>query len=347
METKISTLVPLAIAAALALGGLVLGLVARRSWLPVLGQRLGLGQGVVEALRGPVLLWCVMLGLYLAARLSLLPGAASAIVRQLLVVLLIMSVAWSLGGAIALALHHRTAAIDGAPQSVRLVGNLVRAIVIGLGALVAMQSIGISITPLLTALGVGGLAVGLALQDTLANLFAGIHILASGQVRPGDFVRLESGEQGFVQDITWRYTTVRQPGNNVTIVPNAKLASAIITNYQLPDPEVAMAVPVSVGDASDLTKVEAVTTAVAKEVMTDVEGAVPTFEPSVRFTAFTDGAISFTVNLRARQFSDQDLIRHELIKRLQVRYQAEDIETPKRTVYSVPVSLPARSRARK
>ena len=127
----------------------------------------------------------------------------------------------------------------------------------------------------------------------------------------------------------------------------AALASAILTNYQLPDPELAVVVPVSVSDASDLAKVEAVTTAVAQEVMADVEGAVATFEPSVRFNALGDGAITASVTLRARQFSDQDLIRHELIKRLQVRYQAEGIETPKRTVYSVPVSLPVRSRARK
>ncbi len=346
MERDLSALVPLAIAVALILGGLVLGLYARRRWLPALGGSLGLGPGVVGALRGPVVLWCVMLGLYLAARLSLLPGAASAVVRQVLVVLLIMSVAWSLGGAIALALTHRTAAA-GAAQSVRLVGNLARATVIGLGALVALASLGISITPLLTALGVGGLAVGLALQDTLANLFAGIHILVSRQVRPGDFVRLESGEQGYIQDITWRYTTVRQTSNNVTVVPNSKLASAIITNYYLPDPELAVTVPVSVSDASDLAHVEAVTTAVAKEVMTDVAGAVPTFEPSVRFSAFGDGAINVAVSLRAREFGDQDLLKHELIKRLQVRYRAEGIETPKRTVYSVPVAAPVRSRTRK
>ena len=352
MEANLPTLVLLAIAVALVLGGLVLGLVARRSWLPALGSALGLGPGVVGALRGPIVLWCVMLGLYLAARLSLIPGAASIVVRQVLVVLLIMSVAWSLGGAIALALHHRTAAI-GAPQSVRLVGNLVRVTVIGLGALVALQSLGISITPLLTALGVGGLAVGLALQDTLANLFAGIHILASRQVRPGDFVRLESGEEGYVQDITWRYTTVRQMSNNVTIVPNAKLASAIITNYHLPEPELAVLVPVGVSYASDLSRVETVTMQVGKEVMAQVVGGVPAFEPFIRYNAFSDSSINFTVILRGREFGDQHLIRHEFIKRLHARYQAEGIEIPFpiRTVHlrqaDAPATLPVRSRARK
>jgi len=352
MEPKLSTFVPLAIAVALVLGGLVLGLVARRSWLPALGSALGVGPGVVGTLRGPVVLWCVMLGLYLAARLSLLPGAASAVVRQLLVVLLIMSVAWSLGGAIALALHHRTAAM-GAYQSVRLVGNLVRGTVIGLGALVALGSLGIAITPLLTALGVGGLAVGLALQDTLANLFAGIHILVSRQVRPGEFIRLESGEEGYVQDITWRYTTIRQLPNNLTIVPNAKLASAIITNYHQPEPELAVLVPVGVSYASDLARVEAVTAAVGKEVMAEVKGGVPTFDPFIRYNAFSDSSINFTVILRGREFADQHLIRHEFIKRLHARYHAEGIEIPFpiRTVHlhhaEGPAVLLARSRTRK
>jgi len=248
------------------------------------------------------------------------------VVRKLLVVLLIVSVTWALGRAVAAAVTAR-AAVAMLP-SVNLVSNLARILVLTLGGLVILQTLGISITPLITALGIGGLAVGLALQDTLAKLFAGIHILVSRQVRPGDYVRLDSGEEGYVQDVTWRYTTIRQLPNNLTIVPNAKLASAVVTNYYLPDTELAVLVQVGVSYDSDLARVETATVAVGKEVMAEVKGGVPGFVPFIRYNAFADSSIDFTVILRGREVVDQHLIRHEFIKRLHDRYRAEGIEIP-------------------
>lgn len=327
MELRVADLAPLAIAVALAGAGLVFGLIVRRWWLPALAHGIGLDDGVVRALRGPLVLWAVMLGVYVAARVSTLPEGAGAVLRSALSVLLILSVSWSVGKTIALILQHRARALGTLP-AVNLVGNLTQLLLVVLGVLVALQSLGISVTPLLTALGVGGLAVGLALQDTLANLFAGIHIIASRQVRPGDFIRLESGEEGYVRDVTWRYTTIRQLPNNVTIVPNAKLASSILTNYYRPDPELAVLVPVGVSYASDLARVEAVTIAVAKEVMGEVPGGVPSFEPFIRYNAFAESSINFTVILRGREVVDQHLIRHEFIKRLHRRFRTEGIEIP-------------------
>ncbi len=139
-----------------------------------------------------------------------------------------------------------------------------------------LQSFGISVTPLLTALGVGGLAVALALQDTLSNLFAGINILLSKQTKVGDFIKLSTGEEGFVEDLNWRSTTIRQLANNMVVVPNQKIATSIITNYALPETECSMLVAVGVSYDSDLDHVEKITVAVAKEVLRDTDGAVKT-----------------------------------------------------------------------
>ena len=343
-EVTFNALVPLGIAAAIAFAGLALGLALRRTALPALGRAIGIDASVIAVLRGPVVLWAFVLGCYIAAKVSPLPGAASEVVRNVLLVLLIFSVAWTIGKAATLFIAHHTRAI-GASTSVQLISTLTQAAVLLLGALVALNSLGIPITPLLTALGVGGLAVGLALQDTLANLFAGIHILVSRQVRPGDFVRLDSGEEGYVQDVTWRYTTIRQLSNNLVVVPNAKLASAIVHNFYLPDPEQAVLVPVGVSYASDLAQVEAVTIAVAKEVLAEVQGGVTTFEPFIRYNAFSDSSINFNVIMRGREFVDQHLIRHEFIKRLHHRFQAERIEIPfpMRTVHLHQMEPPARA----
>lgn len=216
----------------------------------------------------------------------------------------------------------------GVLPSTSIFTNLARVAVLTIGFLVILQSLGITITPILTALGVGGLAVALALQETLANLFAGLHILISRQVRPGDYIQLDSGEAGYVTDINWRNTTIRALPNNMIIVPNAKLASTIITNFNQPQQELSFLVEVGVGYESDLKQVEQVTIEVAKELLKEVQGGVPTFEPFIRYHTFADSSINFTVILRAGEFADQYLLKHEFIKRLHERFRKEKIEIP-------------------
>lgn len=224
--------------------------------------------------------------------------------------------------------------------------NITRVVVLAMGFLVVLQTLGISIAPLLTALGVGGLAVALALQDTLANLFAGVHILASKTVQPGDYIRLSSGEEGYVVDINWRNTVVRQLSNNLVIIPNTQLSGTNMTNFSRPEQEMTLTVQVGVGYDSDLEHVERVTVEVVAEVMKGVEGAVPEHEPAVRFHTFGDSRISFTVILGVGEFSDQYRIKHEFIKRLHQRFRAEGIRIPSpvRTVAlaqgSAPIVIP-------
>ncbi|CUS87009.1 Small-conductance mechanosensitive channel [Candidatus Kryptonium thompsonii] len=212
---------------------------------------------------------------------------------------------------------------------------LTRIIVFIIGILIILHSLGISITPILTALGVGGLAVALALQDTLSNLFAGLHIILTRQIKPGDYIKLETGEEGYVVDITWRNTTIRELPNNYIIIPNLKLAQAIVKNHYLPDREISVTVQLGVSYDSDLEKVERVTIEVAKEVMMEVPGGIPEFQPFIRYHTFGDFSINFTVIMRCREFTDQYLIKHEFIKRLHKRYKDEGIiiPFPIRTVY--------------
>lgn len=197
-----------------------------------------------------------------------------------------------------------------------------------LGGLVLLRSLGVSIAPLLTALGVGGLAVALALQDTLSNLFAGLQILASKKVVPGDYVQLDSGEEGYVVDINWRNTSLRHLRNNVILVPNARLASATVTNYYKPFPEMSVLVGVGVSYRSDLPHVERITTDVARQTLEEVEGGVPDFEPFIRYGGFGESSIDFNVILRVSEPTAQYLVTHEFVKRLHERFGREGIEIP-------------------
>ncbi len=313
--------------------GLLVSMALRRTVFARLSRRASASRSevddlIVAALQGPVVLAGLILGLYVGLDLWPLASGLERVVQRTLLVLVLVLATWVAARLGAEIVHAQTRPAHGSLPSVTLLPNLTRMTVLVVGALVILESLGISITPIVTALGVGGLAVALALQDTLANLFAGVHVLLSRQVRPGDFVRLSSGEEGYVQDITWRYTTIRQLPNNITVVPNSKLAGAVTTNYYLPEQETAVLVEVGVAYDSDLPAVERVTVDIARSVMREVEGAVPSFEPFIRYHTFGDFSINFTVILRAREVTAQYLIKHEFIKRLHRRYQEEKIEIP-------------------
>jgi small-conductance mechanosensitive channel len=209
-----------------------------------------------------------------------------------------------------------------------LTRNVAWTLIAILGLLVILNGLGLSITPMLTALGVGGLAVALALQEPLANFFAGLFITLAGQIRVGDYVKLDSGQEGYVVDFSWRSTRLRMLANNLVVVPNAKLAQAIVVNHDLPSRDLAVLVDVGVDYGSDLAQVERVVMDVGHEVMTDVAGGVPEFEPFIRYHTFGDSSIDFTVILRAREFVDQYLIKHEFVKRLHARFNQEGIVIP-------------------
>lgn len=212
--------------------------------------------------------------------------------------------------------------------SASLLSNLAKIIVYVLGALMILQTLGISITPILAALGIGGLAVALAFQDTLSNLFSGLYLIISGQVRTGDYIKLQTGEEGYVRDITWRNTVIKELPNNLIVVPNTKLATAIFTNYHLPAKEINLPIQVGVSYDSDLDYVEQITIEVAKEVMQEMVGDIIDFEPFIAYQAFGEYSIQFMVFIRVNEFQDQRLARHKFIKKLHRRYQQEGIIIP-------------------
>jgi Small-conductance mechanosensitive channel len=249
-------------------------------------------------------------------------------IERVLLAAIVLTVSLTIAGFAANMVNRVALSRSGVAHSASIFVLLTKGTIVGVGVMVLLQSIGISVAPLLTALGVGGLAVALALQDTLRNLFAGIQILASKKVQPGDFVKLDTGEEGYVDDINWRNTTVRQLNGNIVIVPNAHLADTVMTNYHQPAEEMSVSVQVGVGYESDLDEVERITLEVARDVQRTVEGAMPDHEPLIRFHTFADMRINFSVILRAAEPTAQYVIVHEFIKRLHRRYRAEGIEIP-------------------
>jgi small-conductance mechanosensitive channel len=204
----------------------------------------------------------------------------------------------------------------------------VKVLVIAIAAIVLLGALGVSVAPLLTTLGIGGLAAAFGLRETFANLFAGVQITLSGNIHVGDFVKLETGEEGIIEDIHWRATRVQTLLNHLVVIPNSKLAESIVTNYHLPSKDVAIVVELGVHQASDLERVERVAAEVARSIMKTVPGAVPEFQPLVRFASFKESSIAVNVILRVREFRNHILIRHEFIKALLPAFAREGIVIP-------------------
>jgi small-conductance mechanosensitive channel len=197
---------------------------------------------IIQAAKGPFTVLSFMLALYFALQFSKLPANIVGIMSKSILILGIISVTLTLANLFAGIIKVYASSIDSAMPVTSLTQNITRIFVYSIGALIILNSLGVSITPILATLGVGGLAVALALQDTLSNLFAGFHIIVAKQIRTGDYIRLETGEEGYVVDINWRSTKIKMLPNNLVLVPNDKLNKAIITNYYLPDKEMAIQV---------------------------------------------------------------------------------------------------------
>ena len=282
----------------------------------------------INALRGVPVSLCLVVGLYWIVNTINIIEPLTRLLSYILFTVIILSItrvaARTINGFISL---HIESSQQKLPKTT-LLNTILNVVIYAMGVLVVLQYYGISIAPILTAMGVGGMAVALALQETLANIFSGLHLILSKQLRLDDYIKLSTGEEGRVTDITWRFTTiVPAGGGNMIVIPNQKIASSNITNYSMPRKDIVISIPVGVAYDSDLDKVERVTLDVAKEVMAQIDKDVK-MEPAVRFHTFGESSIDFNVVLHSSYFEHQFLLKHEFIKALTRRYREEGIEIP-------------------
>jgi len=207
----------------------------------------------------------------------------------------------------------------------RFLRRIMVLIIYAIGVLIMMDYLGIRITPILAGLGIGGLAVALALQPLLGNFFASTQIISDRVVRVGDYMEMDDGTRGYVTDVGWRSTRIRTVYNNLVIIPNSRLAESIITNYQNPTTAMGITVTAGVSYSSDLAQVERVALEVAREVIEELDEAIKEFEPWFRFEEFGESNINFWVWVQANDRIGSFRVKSELIKRLHARFAEEGI----------------------
>ena len=283
---------------------------------------------VVSVTRLPSHLWVLCTSILIAIRTVPLPGGIEPLMHRILVAVLILSATMVLARFLAEFVQHYSSQPGIAPATTGVTRIVVQAVVILIGMLVFLGSLGINIAPLLGALGVGGLAVGLALQPTLSNLFAGFQIAMVRQIRPGHRIALDSGQEGYVTDISWRTTTLRTPSNHLIIIPNSRLAESIVVNYDMPDRPVNIPLTIGVSYDSTTREVQEVLEDEVRKLRDELPGMVRDFEPIVRFQSFGDFSLNFLVILRVQSFDEQFAIWGEIHHRIFERLQREGIEIP-------------------
>lgn len=203
---------------------------------------------------------------------------------------------------------------NGRVLSASLLGSIVQALVVTIGLLIILESFGIAIEPLLTALGIGGLAVALALQPTLANLFAGIQLVASRSLRPGDFISV-TGFEGYVEDVGWRTTRIRDVTNNIVIMPNQTLATSPFVNYRLGTRALAVEIPFVVRVGADPETVEHAAIDAGHEAMKRLGVSEDGAGPSVRFEQMNpDGTLQAHLVMYVPESLDANKARNEALK---------------------------------
>ncbi|MEM9449921.1 MAG: mechanosensitive ion channel domain-containing protein [Cyanobacteria bacterium P01_E01_bin.6] len=314
------------------LGGVVLGFFVERQGirrLQVAASKLGWGGAdvIITSLKGLILLWFVIGGVF--AALLTLPIDAT-LLNTIQKVLLAVAIASGtlIVSRLAVGFVRYFTETKGAGNLTSLFEMLTRIIVFTLGILITLQSLGIAITPLLTALGIGGVSLGLAFQSTLTNFLSGLNLATSNKIRVGDYIQLDSGEDGYVVDIAWRHTILQDIRDNMVVVPNTRVLNSVFKNYGLPDKEALIILEIGISYNTDLDYIEKIALDVANEVMNDVEGGVPNSDPWIRFKEFGYFAITMSVYLRIREYFDHLVIRHEFIKRLHKRFRSEGIDMP-------------------
>lgn len=210
-------------------------------------------------------------------------------------------------------------------QIIPSVKRMMPIIIYAIAALWGLSIFEIAISPLLATLGIGGIAVALAAQPTLSNYFAGTYVISEGEIKEGDFIEIEGGPSGFVEDISWRSTKLRSRFNNLIIIPNSMMSENMITNYSRPAQAMNVIVTGGVSYSSDLQQVEEILIETAQKVVVDSEHAITETDPRCGFSVFGDSNIDFWVFLQATDRAGSFQLKSQLIKEIHARFNQEGI----------------------
>jgi small-conductance mechanosensitive channel len=281
---------------------------------------------IVSIIKRPLILWFTILGLMLSTKMLDLGTRVEGIIMIISKIILVISILMVLSKLIIELINYSYKKRNQTVQAASILANIIRIIFSLIGISFILNILGYSLTPIITALGIGGLAVALALQDTLSNLFSGFYITVSRQVRAGDYIQLDNGSEGFVHDTGWRNTTLLLPSNNYIIIPNAKLAQSVITNYSLPNCKASVSLSLRVDCNADIEKIEEMVMDEFVKVSKSIAGIETDPAPGLAFNpGIQNYYIEYSLGFFVSKYTDRGTILNAVRKAIYIRLIKENI----------------------
>ena len=325
------------LAAGIVIGAILCAFISHKVLFPIalrLARRIpsDLDTRIINATRWPINLGIIIAGSYIAFTVPLgfsheiqhaatkwfgIAGLAVAVLAMVLAGT--QALDWYLNG-----LNTRERQVLD-PRLIPLLRRVGTVVVYGLGGLLILDLLSINISPLIAGLGLGGLAVALAIQPTLSNLFAGTYVMTEGVVSPGDYIQLEGSVAGYVVDVGWRSTRIRTWTNNLVVIPNSKFADTIITNYDRPEPPVNVFLTSRVSYESDLEKIERVCHEVMNQVLDESPDGVKEYGAWFAFDGFGESNVDFWLFIQAKDRLSSFPLQSMLVRRVHQRFREEGI----------------------
>ena len=189
---------------------------------------------LVGATRGPSIIWCLIIGALLALTVSSVPAEWKEPTGKGLWTLFLVSLSISVLNIVNGLIGYYGPKLKLPWQTIVLIRNIARIIVLIVAVLVLLDIWGVPTTPLLLFIAVAVLAAALALRDALPNFLSGLQLAATEQIKVGDYIKVETGEEGYVTEISWRNTRIKTLDESIVIIPNSRLVQSTVINYGRP-----------------------------------------------------------------------------------------------------------------
>jgi small-conductance mechanosensitive channel len=233
-QNWIKVVVPLVIF----LATLVVGLWVRRLAFRVFNRwAVGKWEGsqiIIQNTRTPFIYWFMILGAFIGVEVSALGVSQKVLASKILASLFILSLTWVIVNLGVKLFKLYLDKVTRLRNSETLITNIIRIVIAVVGALILLDLWGAPTTPIILLLAAVILVAALAFRDLLANVYSGFQLAQGEQIKVGDFIKLESGESGYVTDVTWRNTQIRMLDGNLLLVPNMRLVQTTVINYGRP-----------------------------------------------------------------------------------------------------------------
>lgn len=295
----------------------------------VTNTKSSLDDEVLKAIRGPIRLLIIIIGLYLALKTldNLSPGIIGSL-DMLATIILILVAAYFVSNLVKAGLRWYSR--DVAPHTgsdlddhlIPFLEKLLTAIIYIMGLLMILGRFGIQITALVASLGVAGIAVALAAQETLSNVFGAFAILTDRPYKVGDRLLIQGIGQGDVTDIGLRSTRIMTRNNEVLVIPNQQMAGSEIINLSMPDAQMRLQIKAGISYKSDVDKA----CAIMEEIARNCPSVAKEPAPAAYVNELGDFAIGITMLVWITEYRQDYNVPDHIYRQILVRFKEENID---------------------